>query len=94
MNTATKGSRLDMWLQKNGYSRTRLPGLFQREVLFNQIKIGSQVGIETPHGQLLTGRATIWNQNQQIWVLNLGGPHGTPGIAGPENTIYVSGARL
>ena len=28
------------------------------------------------------------------WVLNMGGPYGTPGIAGPDNTVKVAGGKV
>lgn len=86
--------QLDQWLRKHGFSRDRLPGPFHREVLFNKIRIGSRVTIETPHGSLLTGRATIHNQTQDCWVLNLGGRHGTPGVACRDNVVCVAGSPL
>lgn len=94
METVKKSSRLQQWLAKNGYSEKRLPDQFIREVLFSKIRIGSTVGIVTTHGSLLTGRATIPNQQQRCWVLNGGGRHGTPLIANAENVIYVAGAVI
>lgn len=40
-------------------------------------------------GQERTGRATIFNRQQGAWVLNMGGPHGTPGIATRDNVTRV-----
>lgn len=68
-------------------SETGLPGLLDRELLYNKIRPGSRVTIVTPHGSKLTGRAVM--RGPAGWVLNLGGPHGTPGIADDENTIAV-----
>lgn len=67
------------------------PGPFESEKMFNQIQHGSRVTILTPHGSKLTGRATIRNDRDGVWVINLGGKFGTPGIATPDNVIAVRG---
>jgi hypothetical protein len=59
----------------------------------SQIRPGDRVTIRTPHGQELTGKAVMYNAKQQCWVLNLGGKHGTPGIADEENIIKVRKSR-
>lgn len=59
--------------------------------LFSQIKNSSKVTIVTPHGNQLTGRAVMFNPQYQCWVLNLGGKHGTPGLASESNVIAVRG---
>lgn len=69
-----------------------LPGAFHRECLFNQIGPQKQVSIVTPHGNIVDGRVVM--RGPAGWVLNLGGKYGTPGIATPENTIYVAGASI
>jgi hypothetical protein len=48
---------------------------------------GDRVTILTPHGQQRTG--TVVMRGPYGWVLNLGGKHGTPGIATDENIIKV-----
>jgi hypothetical protein len=65
------------------------PGPFEQEQLFNKIRPGSRVTIVTPHGSKLTGRAMM--RGSAGWVLNLGGAHGTPGIASEDNVIAVRG---
>ncbi len=60
---------------------------FQSELLFGKIKPGSRVTIMTPHGQERSGRAVM--RGPAGWVLNMGGAHGTPGIATPENIVNV-----
>jgi hypothetical protein len=37
-----------------------------------------------------TGRAVMYS-SAGGWVLNMGGRHGTPGIAGPDNTTKIRG---
>lgn len=75
-------------------------GAFRREHLFAQIEVGDRVTIEYParpsfypqrdcDRQFGTGRATINNTRNGVFVLNMGGRHGTPGIATPENTVSV-----
>lgn len=68
---------------------TGLPGPFEREQLFNKIRPHSRVTIVTPHGSKLTGRAVM--RGPAGWVLNLGGAHGTPGIADEDNVVAVRG---
>lgn len=36
-----------------------------------------------------TGRAVMRSGDGRGWVLNLGGQHGTPGLAYPDNTVKV-----
>ena len=71
----------------NGYPTTP-----QRNKLFQQIKSGKYVGILTPQGVLLTGRAVM--QNDAGWVLGCSGPNNQPAVAERDNTVYVAGARL
>ena len=81
------------WLKNNRLninSFDGLPGEFHREYLFAGIKGGSRVAIKTPHGSLLEGRAVM--RGPAGWVLNLGGSHGTPGIATERNVVWVTGA--
>lgn len=54
---------------------------------FSAIKAGCRVTIVTPHGQQRTGRAVM--RGPAGWVLNLGGKHGTPGIASETNVLMV-----
>jgi hypothetical protein len=58
---------------------------------YESIRRGSRVTIVTPHGQNRIGTAVM--QGPHGWVLNLGGAHGTPGIASPENTVRVTHPR-
>ena len=81
------------WLRDhkaNFASSDGLPSVYYREHLFQAIKPGVRVAIQTPHGSLLEGRAVM--KGPAGWVLNLGGSHGTPGIAGEENVVWVTGA--
>lgn len=93
-------ARIKAWLQKHRNqlaSADGLPGEYMRESFFHAIKIGDTVGIVTPHGSVLGGRATIrGRQHGQTthWVLNGGGPHGTPLIADARNTIFVPGVKF
>jgi hypothetical protein len=52
---------------------------------------GDRVTIRTPHGQERTGRAVM--RGPAGWVLNMGGKHGTPGIASEDNIVKVRKAR-
>jgi hypothetical protein len=54
---------------------------------YNDIKPGSQVTLRTEQGRELTGRAMM--KGPAGWVLNLGGPYGTPGIVDQENFVRI-----
>lgn len=57
------------------------------EWLIANAKPGDRVTIATPHGQQRTGRMVM--RGPAGLVLNLGGPHGTPGVATPGNIVSV-----
>lgn len=54
---------------------------------FDKIRAGSRVTVLTPQGQERSGTAVMYNAKYGTWVLNMGGPHGTPGMASPKNTV-------
>lgn len=56
--------------------------------LVDSIRAGDKVTILTPHGSKLTGRA-VMRSSSGGWVLNLGGRHGTPGLADERNVVRV-----
>lgn len=66
-------------------------GAFKRELLLHQIGVGDRVTIVNRFGQTHTGRAVM--RGPAGWVLNMGGPHGTPGIATDANVVNVTKAR-
>lgn len=49
---------------------------------------GDLVIIRTPQGQERSGRAVM--RGPAGWVLNMGGKHGTPGIASEANIVRVT----
>ncbi len=55
--------------------------------LVDTIRPRDKVTILTPQGQERTGRAVM--RGDYGWVLNMGGRHGTPGIASDENIVRV-----
>jgi hypothetical protein len=55
--------------------------------ILDNIKPGAKVTIVNRFGQRHTGRAVM--KGPAGWVLNMGGPHGTPDIATEENTVKV-----
>jgi hypothetical protein len=69
-----------------------MPNEFQKS-----IKDGDRVTILVPAGlgrngqewKAATGRAVMHSSNGG-WVLNMGGKHGTPGIATQENTVRIN----
>jgi hypothetical protein len=68
--------------------------------LVNSIKHGDRVTILVPAGrgrdgqewEQRTGRAVMRSSNGG-WVINLGGAHGTPGLADDSNVVSVKAAR-
>jgi len=65
------------------------------EQLVDSIRNGDRVTIQIPngigrHGQEwkeATGRAVM--RGPVDWVLNMGGPHGTPGVACAQNIVSI-----
>lgn len=55
---------------------------------FRDIQPGDRVTISNRFGQNRSGRAVM--RGPAGWVLNMGGPHGTPDIATPENFVSAS----
>lgn len=60
------------------------------------IRPGDRVSIINRFGQVSTGKA-VMRSSSGGWVLNMGGPHGTPGLANDQNIVRVvkpkSGSR-
>lgn len=52
------------------------------------IQRGDRVTIRTPQDQYRTGTAVMLGPAG--WVLNMGGPHGTPGIASDKNVVKIT----
>lgn len=57
--------------------------------IVDEIRHGDRVTIVDRFGQQRTGKAVMLRGDGQGWVLNMGGAHGTPGLAGPDNTVRV-----
>lgn len=57
----------------------------------DEIAAGDSVTIRTPHGAVRRGRAVM--RGPSGWVLNLGGAHGTPGIATATNIVSFKKRR-
>ena len=55
--------------------------------LLSLVRPGDRVTIATPHGSHVTGRAVL--RGPYGWVINLGGPHGRPGVATESNIVRV-----
>ena len=60
--------------------------------LMSEIRHGDKVTILTPLGQERTGKA-VMRSSVGGWVLNMGGEHGTPGLADERNVVKVTKAR-
>jgi hypothetical protein len=61
--------------------------------LFSMIKPNSTVVVKGRFG-VQRGKARIYNKHHNVWVLNLGGRHGTPGIATRDNIISVDRKKV
>jgi hypothetical protein len=57
--------------------------------LIDSVRPGDRVTIVNRFGQERSGRA-VMPSSHGGWVLNMGGPHGTPGIADDTNTVKVT----
>jgi len=53
------------------------------------ILVHAGIGRNGPESKPRTGRAVMFNAAHDSWVLNMGGPHGTPGIATTRNLVEV-----
>jgi hypothetical protein len=60
----------------------------RRPTCVADIQHGDRVTIVDRFQQEHTGRAVMRSQHGG-WVLNLGGPHGTPGIADGTNVVRI-----
>jgi hypothetical protein len=54
------------------------------------IKAGDRVTIKNRFGQEKTGKA-VMPSGEGGWVLNMGGAHGTPGLATDDNVTKIKG---
>ena len=61
--------------------------------LFDSIRVGDKVTIVDRFGKERRGVARILNRAQDVVVLNMGGAHGTPGIATRENVVRVTAGK-
>jgi hypothetical protein len=69
----------------------------QGSSLTDYIRPGDRVVIQVPagmgrHGQewkSVQGRAVMRNRQTGTWAVNLGGPHGRPGVASDENIVQI-----
>lgn len=92
-DAVAEAKRLGLTVERNGSVHvTKKPNPRRNPDLFDSIKFGDRVTIVNRFGQERTGRATIHNREADLWVLNMGGPHGTPGIATRENVTRVKGS--
>jgi hypothetical protein len=55
--------------------------------LYDTVRPGDKVTIVNRFGQISTGKAVM--RGPAGWVLNMGGRHGTPAIASPDNITAV-----
>ena len=60
----------------------------------SQIRNGDRVTIKTRFGKEITGKARIFNREQNLWVLNMGGTNGTPGLADEKNIVSINGKKV
>jgi hypothetical protein len=63
----------------------------ERTNLMEHIRFGDRVTIVNRFGQMHTGRAVM--RGPHGWVLNMGGPHGTPAIANESNICAVKARK-
>lgn len=73
------------------WSRRHDDELAGTQPLIDTVRMGDRVTIVDRFGHERTGRAVM--KGPAGWVLNMGGKHGTPGIASDENTVKVRAGR-
>ena len=56
--------------------------------LIDTVRAGDRVTIRTPQGQEVAGKA-VMRSSAGGWVLNMGGPHGRPGLVDERNIVKV-----
>lgn len=56
------------------------------------ILVPAGIGRNGPEWKQATGRAVMRSAHGG-WVLNMGGPHGTPGLADESNTVAIKFGR-
>lgn len=80
-----RGARLNsvVWGNPKKKNQTRL---------IDAIRFGDRVTIVDRFGQQRTGRA-VMRSSSGGWVLNMGGPHGTPGLADDRNVVRVKRSK-
>ncbi len=61
------------------------------KIILDTIRPGDRVTIRSRFGGPRTGRAVM--RGPTGWVLNMGGPHGTPAVATPENIVKVKATK-
>lgn len=85
-------SRPSSWAQPNPMSFSRNPNGVTGASLVSTVRPGDRVTIVDERGHMRVGRA-VMPSSHGGWVLNLGGAHGTPGIADESNIVRVSQGR-
>ena len=61
--------------------------------LIDSVKHGDRVTVVDRFGTLRTGKA-VMRSSHDGWVLNMGGKHGTPGLADDSNVTMVAASRV
>lgn len=64
-----------------------------REEMMDQCKPGLHVAVVTPHNNVRIGRLVMRSSFGGTWVMNAGGPHGTPVLVDTTNIIYLQGFK-
>jgi hypothetical protein len=68
-----------------------MPNAFQKSIRHGDrviILVPAGIGRNGQEWKEATGRAVMYSSNGG-WVLNMGGRHGTPGIATEQNTVRI-----
>lgn len=70
----------------------RIPPRAKNPNIVDAIRFGDRVTIVNRFGQRSTGKA-VMRSSTGGWVLNMGGKHGTPGLADEENIVSVKPSK-
>lgn len=72
---------------RGGLAKKKTAGEPSTSGVMDKIKRGDRVTIRTPQGQERSGKA-VMRSSEGGWVLNMGGPHGTPGLVNDRNLVW------
>lgn len=98
----SRASKLQEWALRKPKGRAEAwylkhPGVIYdaefRLLMMAACKAGLQAAIVTRHHTVTHGRLVMKSSSPNTWVMNAGGPHGTPALVDCDNIIYLQGFK-